>query len=420
MATPGSNIKFLGIDSSLVNLLEKKSSKSNDKTAYFSAAELAGTNDNIVFVSSKDDLPTASGGVITLADNVTYFITTDLDLTGDRLVGGSDTTLIGGSSENCTLTSTGLGAGVPLLTTAYTTPIRHISFENVDTAFSIDGTARTVALDWTGVNFVNVPNVGSISTCDNLIFTKGSFLNSGGLSLTGTIGTVAFNQSLFNCDSANTLFDLQAGLTITRRFRIIYSSIICLSGETGISLNASATIPTEGIILDTCNFAGGGTYLSGIDNQDNEALFVNNVGIANSSEVSQYYMNGNATATTISVQGDKYKAAGTTTSGANTSKFTNTDNRATYIGAITRPFFITATLSVTSGNNNQIGLYIAKNGTVLTESEIYITTNASGRAENGTVQTLATLTENDYIEIFVENDSSTTDITVTDLNVIIQ
>lgn len=375
---------------------------------------------SLVIVSIKDDFPVPVSNVITLLDNVTYFIAADIDLTGDRLVSGSDTTIIGGSSENCTLTSTGLNASTPLLTIGYTTPIRHISFEDVGTAIAVDGTARTVALDWTGVNFVNVPNIGTINTCGNFIFTKGAFLNSGNMSFTGTIGTVAFNNSLFNSDSGNTLFYLLAGLTIERRFRIIYSSIIALSGETGIALNVSATIPNEGIILDTCNFAGGGTYLSGIDFRDNEALFVNNVGITNSKEIAQYYMNGNATATTIASTGVAYKVAGTTTNATLTSKFTHTNNRQTYIGSITRPFFISATLSVESGNNNQVGVYIAKNGTILTDSEVYITTSAAGRAEGATVQTLATLTDTDYIEIFVENDTSATDITVTDLNVIIQ
>ena len=381
---------------------------------------IGGNSDNFVFVASKEDFPDAVNNVITLEDNVTYFLTADIDLTGDRLVSGSDTTIIGGSSENCTLTSTGLNSSTPLLTIEYTTPIRHISFENVGTAFAVDGTARTVALDWTGVNFVNVPNVGSINTCDNFIFTKGAFLNAGNLALTGTIGTVAFNQSLFNSDSANTVFDLQAGLTITRRFRAIYSAFVVLSGETGISVNASATLPNEGVILDTCNFAGGGTYLSGIDFQDNTALFVNNVGITNSKEIAQYYMNGNATATSVAATGTAYKAAGTTTDGALTSKFTHTNNRATYIGSIDRPFFVSAALSVESGNNNVVGLYIAKNGVVIADSEIYITTNAGGRAEGASVQTLTTLTADDYIEIFVENETAIADITVTDLNVIIQ
>ena len=416
------NAKVIGDNNTIPSGFAKSTVIGNENTVTKSGVIInTSESENFVYVSSLFDFPNPNGSnKIILEDNITYYLTTFIDLLGNTLVGGENTTIIGGSSENCGLTSTGLATSTPLLKSQYTTPIRHITIKNVGTALDFDGDGNIMALDWTGVNFLNVPTIGIIQNCSNFIFTKGAFLNSGGMSFDGTIGTVAFNNSLFDCDSANTIFDLQSGLTITRRFRIIYSSIIALSGETAISLNASATIPNEGIILDTCNFSGGGTYLTGIDFQDNEALFVNNVGITNSKEIAQYYMNGNATVTTVSSSGVAYKVAGTTINGALTSKFTHTNNRAAYTGSITRPFYVTATLSVESGNNNVIGIYISKNGTILTDSEVYITTNAGGRAEAATVQTLTTLEDTDYIEIFVENDTSTSNITVTDLNVIIQ
>ena len=84
-------------------------------------------------------------------------------------------------------------------------------------------------------------------------------------------------------------------------------------------------------------------------------------------------------------------------------------------GAITRSFKVTVTASVTAGANNVIGNYIAKNGTIVANSEIYITANSGGRAENVAIQTVVELTQNDYVEFFVENDSGTTNITVTDM-----
>ena len=129
-------------------------------------------------------------------------------------------------------------------------------------------------------------------------------------------------------------------------------------------------------------------------------------------------MNGNSTATNITTIGTAVKVAGTTTSASITQKFTNANNRATYTGAIQRDFKVTAVLSADSGNNNQIGIYVAKNGTVIPESEVYITTNAGGRAEGGVVQVIVSLEQDDYSEIFVEYETSETDITVSDLNVI--
>jgi hypothetical protein len=376
-----------------------------------------------VLVDDISNLPNAVAGVITLEDNYTYYITSTIDLLGNRLVGGSNTTILGSSSENSILTSTGLGVGVPLLTSIYTTPIRNICFKDVDTSIDFDGATNpnNMDLDWTGVNFVNVPNIGVVKDASNFIFDKGEFLNSKGLSFDGNIETVGFGNSLFSGDGlAGNLLELLSTCTITRRFRTIYSSVVAFGSTTGINVNVSATIPTESYILDTINFSGGGTYLSGVDVTDNKTLFVNCKGVQNSAEISEYFMNGNITQTVVASTSVAYKVLGTTTSSTITQKFTNTNNRATYVGSITRAFLITATISFESGNNNQIGCYIAKNGSISLDSEVYGTTSGTGRAENVTIQTLVELSENDYIEIFVENESSITNILVTNLNVIIK
>lgn len=377
---------------------------------------------SVVFVSSKQDLPTAVAGVITLADNVTYFITTDLDLTGDRLVGGSDTTIIGGSSENCTLTSTGLGVGVPLFTTEYTTPIRHISFTDVDTAISIDGNSRTVALDWTGVNFVNVPNVGTINTCDNWIFTKGALLSSKGLKFTGTVGTIGVNSSIFvGSGAAGNIIELDASCIVTRRFRIIYSAVVAFGSTVAIDVDASATIPTEGFILDTVNFSGGSTYLGGIDNTSNDSLFIRCVGITNTSVNGQMYMQGNATATTITDTTNFFKVAGTTTASTDNEKYSHTDNRLTNDATIERKYLISCTLSFDSGNNNvcEFGFYDSKLGAVRTPSRTKSTANSAGRAESVTFNCVVQHSSGDYIEIHAKNTTGANNITVTDMNVVI-
>jgi len=240
-----------------------------------------------LFVSSISDLPTAIGGVFTLEDNVTYLFTTTVDLLGDRLVCGENTTIIGGSSENCRIKSTGLAAA--LITSNYSLPMRNITIEAA-LALDLEGDGVTTALDWFGVNFTDCAVVGTIKDYSNFIMADSAFLNSGGLTLDGTIGTVGFSQCLFDCNAGNTAFIVPATAIISRRFRIVYSSFIVLSGETGINVNASATIPTESYILDTVNFAGGGTYLSGLDVTSNDALFINCTNIPNSSVNGQLYM----------------------------------------------------------------------------------------------------------------------------------
>ena len=143
---------------------------------------------NVVHVEEIGDFPVAVGGVITLAPNTTYVVTKAVDLLGARLVAGGICNLFGLSSEVSFLTSTGLGVGVPLLTSIYTIVLERISFHDVDTCISIDGNTNLVALDWKAVNFIDIPNVGVINKCDNFIFDTSSFLGSQGLRFTGSIG----------------------------------------------------------------------------------------------------------------------------------------------------------------------------------------------------------------------------------------
>jgi hypothetical protein len=371
----------------------------------------------LVFVSSASDFPDAVSGVRTLRDNVTYFVTATVDLNGDRLVAGENTTIIGGSSENCRLKSTGL-TGTALLSSAWSLPMRGITIEaDVALALDADGNANQ-ALDWFGVNFNDCATVGTIANYTNFIASDCALLNAQGLRFDGSIGTVGFSQCIFDNRASGTTIILPSTLTITRRFRVIYSAFISLSGETAINVSASATVPVEGYILDTCNFAGGGTYTSGVQYTDNKAGFVNNRGIKNSSEVGFMTMQGNAVETVIATPGVAVKAAGTTTLEPISQKFAHDNNRLTYTGAITRDFRVLVKTTCTAGANNELGLYLSKNNALLTNSEQYITAGTGGRAENGTVQTIVELATNDFLEFWVENDGAIANITVTELSVI--
>lgn len=376
---------------------------------------------NLKIISFLSDLPTAVSSIITLEDNVTYFIADTIDLNGSRLVGSANTVIIGGSSENSILTSTGLGVGVPLLSSIYTTPIRHIAINDVDTAIEFDGSTNPndMALDWTGVNFVNVPNVGLVKDASNFIFDKGAFLNSKGLSFDGTIGTVGFGNSLFSGDGlAGDLLRIESTCTITRRFRIIYSSVVAFGSTTGLNVNVSATIPNQSYILDTVNFSGGGTYLSGLDSTSNKSLFNNCVGIQNTASRGFMFMVNNTTNTTIGVPNvDEWvKASGTTTEGSLNSQFTHSNNRLTYTGSLSQSFHIVVCANVrTSSTNQVISIGIAVNGTIITDSEMTIRTSNANQEYPGATQYSINLTNNDYVELFVKNTSST-DVRVSDFN----
>lgn len=374
---------------------------------------------NMVFVNSLADLPSPVSGVIVLSDNATYFITNVVDLAGNRLLCGQNTVLIGGSSENCRIKSTGL-VGTALITSQYSLPIRNLTIE-ADTALDLDGDGVTTAIDWFGVNFTDCANVGTIKNYSNVIFSDCAILNSANLVFDGTIGTVGIAQSLLSGIAGETTVSIASTAVITRRFRIVYSAVFTPASGTGIDADVSATIPTESYILDTVNFSGPGTPLAGFDQTYNESLFEKNKGISNTFVNGQMYMRNNATATTIAAPSTFYKAAGTTTASANNSRFTHTSNRLECDAVISRRFLVVCTLSFssTAGNVCEFGLYLSSAASVSAQSTVPATANAAGRAENVTFQDVISLSDGDYIEVHCANTSGSNNITVSDLNLTI-
>lgn len=386
--------------------------------------ELRVPGTELIFVSDLSDLPAAIGGVITLAGDTTYFFTKTVDLAGARLVAGQNTTILGTSSENARIKSTGLVASA-LISSAWSTPMRNITIE-ADVALDLDASGNPdQALDWFGVNFTNCATVGTIANYGNVIWTDCALLSSANLTFDGTINTVGINSSLMTGIAGQTTIIVPATATIARRFRIIYSAISTPATGTGIDFSASATVPNEGYILDSCNFSGSGTALAGLTSASDKALFVNNVGITNTAANGQMYMQGNATATTVAAINTYYKVDGTTTAGPDNSKFTHTSNRMTYSGAIQRRVLVIATISFTAGANDvcRFGFYSSVGAAVRTGSAMTATASIplglSGRAESVTIQDVLTMANGDYLEVHAMNTTATANITVTDMNVTI-
>jgi hypothetical protein len=381
---------------------------------------------NITFVSKKTDLPTPVGGIITLESDRTYYFTDHIDLTGDRLLGQANTTILGASSENCSITSTGLTVTEPIFQTDFTTPIRHITFKGDGVGIEINPSGsgvQPIALDWTGVNFQNLGISCIFGDIDNFIFSKGAILSSGPFVFTGSVGTIGIDNSLFVGDGTENLIELQSTCVVTRRFRVIYSSFVAFGSTVAITVDRSASVPVDSYILDTCNFSGGGTYLSGLGEffSDNEPRFRECKGISNTSAVGNYFMRENTTPTTFSAADTPTKVLGTTTPSGINQKFTHTNNRLTYVGALDGDFQVSSVCTfVCSSSNETVGLYVAKNGVVLNDSEMYTRSDSRNRAEGISIQTITQLTTNDYIEVWIENVNGSSNITVEFLNTIIK
>jgi hypothetical protein len=381
------------------------------------------------FISKKADLPTQSGNTITLLNNYTYFFTTTVDLTGAKLVCGQNTTILGASSENCRIKSTGLGSGQYLISSVYSLPMRNITIEAATPSIALfldgDNTASsgTTAIDWFGVNFTNCSTVGTIRDYTNVIMTDCAFIGSAGLTFDGTIGSIGLSTCLFDGLTASTTFTLAPTLNLTRRFRIIYSSFVTLPGETSINVTSGASVSNDSYILTYCNFGGGGTHLVGTTQSSLETLFINNVGIDNTSNVGHYYMQNNATTTATTTQNLWVKAAGTTVVGiGNSPKWTHSGaNRLTYTGTIATEFIVTVVGSLQNTVNHTITVGISENGgTPPVETHISVRLSTANTPFPFASQDIVQVANGDYFEIWLRNETGAIATILQDVNVIIQ
>ncbi len=385
---------------------------------------------NFIFVGSKNDLPTAVDGVITLKDNYTYFFNTTVDLQGDRLVAGDNTTILGGSSENCRIKSTGIATDVALLSSVYSLPMRGITLEAPFAINLVASIPSVHALDWFGVNFTNCARVGIISSYNNFILLDGAFLNSQDLTFDGTTGTVGFNQCLFSGNfglgGTKSILNFPDTFNCTRRIRVTVCSFIVPSGYTGITVQNGVTFSQpESFILQTCNFSGPGTKIgvsthTDIDGAD--TFFEGNRGIDNTFVIGQYYMKDNVTETTFAATDTYTKIAGvTTTADATNSKFTHSDNRLTCSAGIERQYLtqVSATVVTSTDTVCSIGIYDSSNGNAILDAS-----TIEFECVNG-VPIIVHITDvhkhilNDYIEVHISNLNNTDPVTVTQLNVLV-
>jgi hypothetical protein len=136
-------------------------------------------------------------------------------------------------------------------------------------------------------------------------------------------------------------------------------------------------------------------------------------------------MQNNATATTVGAgnQNVWFKAAGTTIEGlGNSPKWTTAvTNRLTYTGSVDAEFVITVVGSIfTTSNSVTLGVGIAENGAIQIESAVSVRTATANVPFSFALQDIIQVSTGDFFEVFVRNETSTQNITLSDVNVIIQ
>ena len=238
----------------------------------------------------------------------------------------------------------------------------------------------------------------------NYQITYANFLN--GLGVTGTIAQVGDVTGVPVLDISgvnNYIRNLEEGSGIS----------LNLSAEDGIEISHNFTIDSVGEPIVQNGGAASPTFVS-IEGGDGIGVTTTGTRVVISSTETLSFatitMAGNATATTIASTATAVKAAGTFVVGDVSSNFTAvTSGRITHTGPQSRHIInALVTLDAASGSNHLLSIFIAVNGSI-------VSTKMTDTVSHGSPRAIATfinivLDTDDYVEIFVRNESATTNV----------
>lgn len=195
--------------------------------------------------------------------------------------------------------------------------------------------------------------------------------------------------------------------------------VTSVTPSNGAKISHNFTASAEGLPILLNTTADSPTIASIVAGSGISIAAVNSSGIEITSIADQIYaqvtMQANATATTIATAGTAVKVAGTWVVQTESNFTGDTTGRLTYNGGTTE--VVSANVSITfqhaGGGTDNLAVYIAKNGSVLAGSKLTRAITGTTRGNVGTFFNVS-MTASDYLEVFVANDSDTSDITVVD------
>jgi hypothetical protein len=312
--------------------------------------------------------------------------------------------------------------------------IRFLTLKGIK-AFEINGPGIATSSSFLIQNVIVDGMTGSVGNIGGLGLVFGNivqFINNANGIRYYNIGNLLLNSQAW-LSSNNGVFE-----TFTDSFGLIQKNSgfsTTSTGDTALDVSSSTLAVGTGILLGTVFSGTAGTYVLGYapaatypGYNFSTAWTVDSPGIPRegdsdaTGDINLVAAIGTGATTTFTTNGAKVKIAGTTTSN-NLFRFTKDgNNRIVYKGNKPRYFQVAASVSYQgTASDMTLVLYLAKNGTVLTDTKVYgrpasgFFTSASGILAlpiMGTIQ----LKKDDYIEIFGERYDGTGNISVVSLN----
>lgn len=294
--------------------------------ALAAAMAAGGSLINIREVASLSDLPAPVAGIIPLDPAVTYFVTSEVDLGANTLQCGGRVKIDGfGASDAGFITS----APRPLLDVSCDIYLNGLTLTNNDPAgrcLNGSGLGPTAYFQATNVRFRGSGEGVYIENYGTAIFERCSWSDvQSGIVADGTFSSlVVLDSAFFALAAGGVGVSLAAGITLNRRFRLTDTTFNLSPGQIGIDVGNVAALPDKSLVINGCDFIGGGTNVNGATADLNQCDWGDNQGIEPTrTYASGQQLPGTAGVTPISVVGTYVTAVmpGFALGGAGTARF---------------------------------------------------------------------------------------------------
>ena len=371
---------------------------------------------SFVFVAEESDFPSQTGSVITLETNTVYIVTANVTTAKSfTCQQGSVLTMFTASGPLLTFTGTGtMFSGADVSFSIYDASITCPLAKAFDFSDSVGNTKIFLARN---VFILACLKSGDFDDLVNTQFFNCGFLDTdGGIDVTGSSSLAFTVDRLAQISTSATFVGIDLGSAVISNIEFNNLIFVGPSGAKGVSgLANSGNVPTgSSAMITNSSFSGGMTTpLENISKDDIRWILKNNTPVEDTFPDGLLSFTSNATETVIAGTGTPVIVNATWTV-ISVSQFTGTTaGRLTYNAerGLPGPIDVSCGLISAGGGSIDVQVCIALNGTPITETLTPISISGSNPAQ-ASIPWQLTLEEDDYLEVFVQNDTNTTNIIV--------
>lgn len=379
--------------------------------------ELYGLNgaNPVIYAAQESDFPVQDATTITLEAGKIYQYTASFT-TAKRFVVEDGAKLTAFNFFSPTLTYSGTGSMFTGTDASFSINECRISCPNAQIFNFNDTIGGTYLFIMDTLRIVAASKFGTFNNLQAIQVLNSSSLSMGdGITLTGSSITVLSIDKLFLLTASATFIGVDFGTAISTTIEVDDFIAVGPAGSIGLKGAASsANTPANRIAsVNGCDFAAIGTPLSGLTSRDVRWRYKDNAGISDTIIDSLLSLTSNATNTVIATVSTPVKVAGTWVVEDESIMTGDTTGRATYNAESTNRLPVGAVLEVepASGVNKLIKTYLALNGSIIVNSGRQVKADSSNPL-NVAITWQLDLAKDDYLELYVENNTDSIDILV--------